>query len=63
MNTFEQIREEIVQAQEALSEARDALLRVRHARETEHIVAALRRAGDHVARAVERCERILQGIV
>ena len=58
MNPFEQIRVEIIQAQEALADAREQLMRVRHARETERIVEALRRAGDHVRRAVERCERV-----
>ena len=63
MNTFEQIRVEIIQAEEALAEARAALLRVRHARDTERIVSALSRASEHVGRAVDRCERILEGIV
>ena len=63
MNPFEQIRVEIIQAQDLLAEARERLMRVRHARETERIVDALRRAGDHVRRAIERAERVKDGNV
>lgn len=63
MNTLEHIRMEIIKAQDALAEARDALLRLRRTGEVDHVTVALRRAGQHIAQAVEACARVRDGIV
>ena len=63
MNTLEHIRMEIIKAQDALVEARDALLRLRRTGDVDIVNASLRRAGQHVTQAVEACVRVRDGIV
>jgi hypothetical protein len=63
MSSFEFIRIEIMRAQDALVDARDALLRVRHARETAEIINSLRRAIDCIDHAIGGCERVRGGDV
>ena len=63
MSTLEHIRIEIIKAQDALTEARDALLRIRRTAEADHVTVSLRRAIAHVSHAVDGCRRLKEGAV